>query len=210
MSSLGILKTRSFVATLRLSRNRGNLNIPVWGWAPCHGGRWGGYIWAEWSGPGHPRQTPAKPPGRGSDGRSSSRRLQEPERSATMKPLRFKLLHNWCCSHPASLPLLMWSLVHAHTIKTISSRPPANQDKGHSGLNFQLTSCYSQRLNRSKQALRSIPHRWLLTVRANMISLTFLFPTIRFFIALTESLGLGKNKTQTLHQMIKLFVWTWK
>lgn len=37
-------------------------------------------------------------------------------------------------------------------------------------------------------------HRRSLTVRANMISLKFLFPTILFFRALTESLGLNKNK----------------
>lgn len=37
-----------------------------------------------------------------------------------------------------------------------------------------------------------------------MICLKFLFPTILFLIALTESLGLRGKKTTTLHQMIGL------
>lgn len=54
-------------------------HLPVWGWAPCHGGQWEGYFWAGWTGPKPLQQNPVLPPEHGSDGRSSWHKFQEPE-----------------------------------------------------------------------------------------------------------------------------------
>lgn len=63
----------------RKEKHCGMLNLPVWGWAPCHGGQWGGCSWARWTGPKLLQQSPETPPERGSGGRSSWRTFQEPE-----------------------------------------------------------------------------------------------------------------------------------
>lgn len=50
-----------------------------------------------------------------------------------------------------------------------------------------------------KRAARTAQPTHVLTVRANMTSLTFLFPTILFLIALTESLGLGRKPSDQIY-----------
>lgn len=59
-------------------------NLPVWGWAPCHGRQWEGCFWAVWSGPKLPQQSPETPPERGSGGHSSWHTFQEPEQESYM------------------------------------------------------------------------------------------------------------------------------
>lgn len=53
--------------------------------------------------------------------------------------------------------------------------------------------------NKKNEDERCTQSTHVLTVRASIISLKFLFPTILFLIALTESLGLGKKASHPFY-----------
>lgn len=91
------LKTKKLLISFSSFFKLWILNLPVWGWAPCHGGQWGGYFWAGWTGPKLLQQNPVLPPERGSDGRSSWRKFQEPE---------------WQQLHPRSSKLTVHTGIH--------------------------------------------------------------------------------------------------
>lgn len=153
--------------------------LPVWGWAPSRGGQWGGCFWAELHAPKLHRQSPETPPGRGSDGRSSSHRSPEPE----------KWWGGSTIGEEMSFCLYCKRVAKSVTMATEGAlRTPRR--------------CDPQVTKKCKWILWSVPH--ILTVRANIISLKFLFPTILFFSALTESLGLGKM--HQIGQMLMIFM----
>ena len=114
-----------------------------------------------------------------------------------------KLIFPLCCLH-TNVGLATCVSIHNknHLLSATSQSGQGSFWPSH----YTLTPNNPQLMKEWKQLLHTIIYWRLLTVRANMISLKFLFPTILFLIALTESLGLGIQRHICITWSVRLFV----
>lgn len=164
-------------------------NPPVWGSAPGRAGWWEGCSWAGWLGPEPPPQSPGTPLEHGTGGHSSLHMPPEPKDRYRRNDWEYTHCKEHTEQHVLYITPFSSVTPWSHSVPVFFNPQWETQMIQHSP---------SRELQSSENGIER--PEIILTVKANMISLKLLLPTILFFMALTASLGLGRKTTHTHFQ----------